>query len=156
MTSRLGKVTLTLLLIAAAYVSRVYAAEVDSQASEKPAEPSPEDLKKFFGWFEFFQKRSKEKYVSGQALFDATAKLDPNRLAAEFKLPVFVIQGAQDCTTPAELAKRWLDSISAPRKHFATIPGQGHFAAFIKSDEFLRALLADVLPLARAKPGLRR
>jgi pimeloyl-ACP methyl ester carboxylesterase len=90
--------------------------------------------------------------VSGQGLFDAINKLDPKRLGGKFDLPVFVIQGAQDCSTPTELAKSWLDSISAPSKHWATIPGEGHFAVFIKSDEFLTHLLDDVRPLAAAKP----
>jgi pimeloyl-ACP methyl ester carboxylesterase len=84
-----------------------------------------------------------------RALFDQITNLDPKRLEGNFNVPVFVIQGEHDCTTPATLAKKWLDSISAPRKGFATIPGEGHFAAFIKPDEFLKELVARVRPLTR-------
>ena len=66
-------------------------------------------------------------------------------------MPVIVIQGEHDCTTPTALAKSYLDSISAPLKDFVVIPGEGHFAAFIKSDEFLKDLIARVRPLALKK-----
>ncbi len=89
--------------------------------------------------------------VGERALFDQITTLDPQRLQGTFNVPVFVIQGAQDCTTPTDLAKQWVASISAPRKEFLTIPGEGHFAAFIKSDEFLKDLIERVRPLAVAK-----
>ena len=86
--------------------------------------------------------------LSGNKLFDQITTLDHKRLEGSFNLPIFVIQGENDCTTPAELAHKYLDSVSAPRKHFILIPGEGHFAAFIKSDEFLKDLVARVRPLA--------
>ena len=43
-------------------------------------------------------------------------------------------------------------SIQAPRKEFVTIPGAGHFAVFMKTDEFLQELLGRVRPLAEKKP----
>jgi pimeloyl-ACP methyl ester carboxylesterase len=86
--------------------------------------------------------------VSEQALFDQVTNLDPKRLEGRFNVPLVVIQGEHDCTAPTELAKKYLDSISAPRKDFVVIPGEGHFAAFIKSDEFLKDLIARVQPLA--------
>jgi pimeloyl-ACP methyl ester carboxylesterase len=89
--------------------------------------------------------------VSGNTLFDQITNLDHKKLQGHFNIPIFVIQGANDCTTPAELAHKYLDSISAPLKAFVVIPGEGHFAAFIKSDEFLKDLIARVLPLARQK-----
>jgi pimeloyl-ACP methyl ester carboxylesterase len=85
---------------------------------------------------------------SGNKLFDQITNLDHKRLEGTFNLPIVVIQGENDCTTPAELAHKYLDSISAPRKDFVVIPGEGHFAAFIKSDEFLKDLVARVRPLA--------
>ena len=64
-------------------------------------------------------------------------------------MPVFVIQGAEDFTTPTSLAKTYLNSLHAPRKAFATIEGAGHFAVFTKQDVFLKELRARVLPLIR-------
>jgi len=45
------------------------------------------------------------------------------RLGGEFALPVFVIQGAEDFTTPTSLARSYLESITAPRKAFVAIEG---------------------------------
>jgi len=100
-----------------------------------------------------FNSSQEGQIVSGNKLFDQITNLDHKRLEGTFNLPIVVIQGENDCTTPAELAHKYLDSISAPRKDFVDIPGEGHFAAFIKSDEFLKDLVARVRPLAGKAPG---
>jgi len=87
--------------------------------------------------------------VSAEPLVPQTSALDPKLLGGEFAVPVFVIQGAEDFTTPTSLAKTYLDSLHAPRKAFATIDGAGHFAVFTKQDVFLKELRARVLPLIR-------
>jgi pimeloyl-ACP methyl ester carboxylesterase len=71
--------------------------------------------------------------------------LDAKALGGGFRLPVFVIQGAEDYTTPTSLARTFVQSIQAPRKAFVTIPG-GHFAVFMEGDAFLNVLVARVLP----------
>jgi pimeloyl-ACP methyl ester carboxylesterase len=58
-----------------------------------------------------------------------------------------VIQGADDFTTPTSLARGFVSSLRAPHKAFVAIEGGGHFAVFMKSDVFVRALVARVLPL---------
>ena len=93
-------------------------------------------------WFE-------GQILSGEQLVPQTSTLDPKLLGGEFALPVFVIQGAEDFTTPTSLAKVYLNSLHAPRKAFATISGAGHFAVFMKQDVFLKELTARVLPLIR-------
>ena len=87
--------------------------------------------------------------VSAQRLIPETTTLDSKTLGGEFALPVFVIQGAEDYTTPTSLARSFVNSIRAPRKGFVTIKGGGHFAVFMKSDVFLKELAARVLPLLR-------
>jgi pimeloyl-ACP methyl ester carboxylesterase len=87
--------------------------------------------------------------VSAEHLVPETAVLDATRLGGEFSVPVLVIQGAEDFTTPTSLAKTYLNSLHAPRKAFATIDGAGHFAVFTKQDVFLKELRARVLPLIR-------
>jgi len=57
------------------------------------------------------------------------------------------LQGTEDFTTPTALARQYLGAIKAPRKEFVPIDG-GHFAVFMNSDQFLRELVAHVLPLA--------
>jgi pimeloyl-ACP methyl ester carboxylesterase len=60
---------------------------------------------------------------------------------------MFFIQGAEDFTTPTSLARTYLDSIKAPRKEFVAINGGGHFAVFMRSDQFLQELVVRVRPL---------
>jgi pimeloyl-ACP methyl ester carboxylesterase len=85
--------------------------------------------------------------VSGDHLVPHFDELDRKLLGGELAVPVVVIQGAQDYTTPTSLAKTYVDSLHAPRKAFVTIQGAGHFAVFTNQDEFLRDLRAQVLPL---------
>ena len=56
-------------------------------------------------------------------------------LAGEFAVPVFVIQGAEDFTTPTSLARAFVESIRAPRRRFVH-RGGGHFAVFISPARF--------------------
>jgi pimeloyl-ACP methyl ester carboxylesterase len=85
--------------------------------------------------------------ASGEHLGPHFDELDRKLLAGELAIPVFVIQGAEDYTTPTRLARTYMDSLRAPRKAFATIEGAGHFAVFTKQDDFLKELTARVLPL---------
>lgn len=93
-------------------------------------------------WFE-------GQIVSGEQLGPHFDTLDRELLETELALPVFVIQGAEDYTTPTSLAKAYVNSLHAPRKAFMTIEGAGHFAVFTRQDEFLKELRARVLPLIR-------
>ena len=87
--------------------------------------------------------------VSGERLVPHFDELDRKLLGGELAVPVFVIQGAQDYTTPVSLARSYVDALHAPRKAFTTIEGAGHFAVFTKQDEFLKELRMRVLPLIR-------
>lgn len=60
---------------------------------------------------------------------------------------IMQIKGAEDLTTPSILARRYFDSIKAPRKAFVSIRDGGHFAVFMKSELFLQELVARVRPL---------
>lgn len=82
--------------------------------------------------------------LSGRQLMPQTAKLDAQALGGQFALPVVIIQGAEDFTTPTSLARMFVASIRAPHKEFVTIRDAGHFAVFMRSDEFLRELVAHV------------
>jgi len=86
--------------------------------------------------------------VSSQRLVPQTSTLEAGTLTGDFAVPVLVIQGAEDFTTPTRLARSFVDSIRAPAKWFVTIDG-GHFAVFMKTSAFLDQLVARVLPLTR-------
>ena len=49
--------------------------------------------------------------------------IGPADLGLEFSIPIFVIQGEEDFTTPTALARQYLESINAPRKEFVLIKG---------------------------------
>jgi pimeloyl-ACP methyl ester carboxylesterase len=68
-------------------------------------------------------------------------------LGLKFAIPIFFFEGTEDFTTPTELARQYFQAIQAPRKKFVPISG-GHFAVFMNSDQFLREIVAHVLPLA--------
>jgi pimeloyl-ACP methyl ester carboxylesterase len=84
--------------------------------------------------------------LSGRQLIPQTAKLDMKALGGRVAIPVFIVQGAEDFTTPTSLARELARSLRAPYKQFITIPGAGHFAVFMKSDEFLHVLVTRVRP----------
>jgi pimeloyl-ACP methyl ester carboxylesterase len=87
--------------------------------------------------------------ASAERLVPQTSALDARTLAGDFAVPVFVIQGAEDFTTPTSLARAFVDAVRAPAKAFVPIAGGGHFAVFIKSGAFLEQLVSRVRPLAR-------
>jgi pimeloyl-ACP methyl ester carboxylesterase len=100
------------------------------------------------GWslwdvYKYFQAAS----YAEDATFDADQSYDARTLGPKFAMPVFVVEGAEDNITPADLAKPWLDSLDAPHKEFIVIPGAGHSAVLTKPDEFLTILLTRVRPL---------
>lgn len=84
--------------------------------------------------------------LSGDRLGPHFATLDSG-MGGTFAIPVVVIQGAEDFTVSTRLARTFLNAIHAPKKAFVTIPDAGHFAVFMRSDEFLRDLLTYVMPL---------
>jgi pimeloyl-ACP methyl ester carboxylesterase len=86
--------------------------------------------------------------LSADRLVPQTSALGPNELGLTFSIPVFIFQGAEDFTTPTDLARRYEHTIKAPQKAFVAIPG-GHFAVFMHSNEFLKELVNRVRPLAQ-------
>jgi len=86
--------------------------------------------------------------LSADRLVPQTQSIGPAALGLEFSIPIFVFQGEEDFTTSTVLAQHYLESIKAPRKEFVAIKGGGHFAVFMRTDEFLRELIARVRPLA--------
>ncbi len=74
---------------------------------------------------------------------------DAYRLGAQFKTPVFIIQGDGDVMTPTQLAREWIESIEAPHKAFISIKGGCHLVMVTSAETYLAALLQEVRPLAQ-------
>lgn len=89
--------------------------------------------------------------LSGERLWPEIKAETPNEVGLEFAIPFFVFQGEEDFTTSTALAQQYAESVKAPRKEFVVIKGGGHFAVFMRSNEFLQELVVRVRPLALAK-----
>ena len=86
--------------------------------------------------------------LSSERLVPQTRSKGQKELGLEFSIPMFIFQGEEDFTTPTSLAREYEVSMKAPQKSFVAIAGAGHFAVFMKSDEFLGELITRVRPLA--------
>ncbi len=86
--------------------------------------------------------------LSATRLVPQTRSKGPKELGLQFSIPMFILQGSEDFTTPTALARQYEESIKAPQKAFVTINGGGHFAVFMHSDQFLNELVRRVRPLA--------
>ncbi len=69
---------------------------------------------------------------------------DPATFGRSLAVPVLVIQGERDLTTPTALARGWFDRLQAPAKRFVVIPGAGHQAMLTHDAAFDRALVAGL------------
>lgn len=99
------------------------------------------DIKDINDWFD-------GQSFSGEHLYSQLDAAD-SAVGGTFQVPVFVFQGAKDFTTSTSLARKWVNSISAPSKTFVPIEDAGHFAVFMRPDAFLHELRTLVRPLAR-------
>lgn len=81
-------------------------------------------------------------------LYDEMLKTDLTKLGPEFGVPVVIIQGTEDHTTPFILAQKYLDGITAPQKEIVRLEGGGHFAVWSMPDKFLAEMERTVRPLA--------
>jgi pimeloyl-ACP methyl ester carboxylesterase len=84
----------------------------------------------------------------GPAMNGPLMSVDLKSMGTEFAVPVFVFEGREDYVTPPELAKAYLDGISAPQKQFVLLREGGHFTVFTHSDAFLKQMNLLVRPLA--------
>jgi pimeloyl-ACP methyl ester carboxylesterase len=88
----------------------------------------------------------------GPTMSGSAMKVDLTALGFDFAIPMFIIDGPDDYITSPELAKAYVDRISAPRKEFVTLPAGGHFAVFIHRNTFLKEMNSRVRPLALQQP----
>ncbi len=56
--------------------------------------------------------------------------LDLKRTHTEFKVPVFLLVGANDQNAPTSLAREYFERLRAPRKELVIVDGAGHMVFF--------------------------
>lgn len=54
------------------------------------------------------------------------SRVDLPKLGLKFELPIFLIQGEEDLVTTPEVAKKYFDSIIAPKKEYILLARTGH------------------------------
>lgn len=85
--------------------------------------------------------------VYGKKLDGAITSTDLKSTATRFKMPVLLIQGAEDDITPTVLVKEYFQKLQAPHKQLVILAGGGHLAVMSMPDKFLLELRRRVLPL---------
>jgi pimeloyl-ACP methyl ester carboxylesterase len=110
---------------------------VPPRPPHRPTNLMPEDLPAIQQGFQFTREQ----------LFEELSALDLPSLGPEFSVPMFILQGTEDPSTPCELAERYFATIRAPHKEFVRFEGCHHFVVMNRPDDFLQELLTRVRPL---------
>ena len=77
------------------------------------------------------------------------SKVDLRKLGMEFKMPVYMVMGAQDLVTVPEVAKPYFDAIRAPKKEYFLLPLVGHDPNQPMLDAQLTILRTRIAPLMK-------
>lgn len=70
-------------------------------------------------------------------IYPQLAFLDFEREIPSLDVPVFLVHGAYDKTTPPYIAERWLEGLQAPYKDSLMLEGSGHNAVFCEPEAFI-------------------
>ena len=84
----------------------------------------------------------------GPTMSGPAMKVDLKALGPDFAIPIFVFEAPDDYITSPQLAKAYVDTLSAPQKDFLMLPAGGHFAVFTHPEAFLKEMNSRVRPLA--------
>ena len=90
-------------------------------------------------WLLEFQTSVRVNRPLFEALLEEDASL--SRCCLRFEVPVILVSGAEDWTTPRVLARQYFEAIAAPRKQFLTVEHAGHLPFLDRPEAFSAALL---------------
>ena len=83
--------------------------------------------------------------LAGDGMF---SRVDLPRLGTGFRVPFFLVQGAEDLVTVPEVARTYFDSVSAPQKAYRLVPSAGHDPNAALIDAQFALLQSRIRPLA--------
>ncbi len=92
-----------------------------------------------FKWMMSFDKLIESNSSLYEVLF-SDGKLSMYNYNMKFEVPVIIIGGDWDWTTPYHMASDYFQDITAPKKEFITIENTGHIPFVDKPEEFSKAL----------------
>lgn len=104
-----------------------------------------DDIKWFarqIGPFEKFERINRN-------LFDYISEHDVYEYGTEFKVPVGIMSGSCDWTTPVVCAKQYYETVTAPKKCMRLIDGWGHTVPMEAPEEFAQALREVLTELSK-------
>lgn len=84
--------------------------------------------------------------MKGDGMFST---VDLPALGREFEVPLFIVHGAEDLLALTDDARRYFDSLAAPRKEFVSVPRAGHDPNQAYVDAQFAVLTEKILPLTR-------
>lgn len=87
------------------------------------------------------------RHFIGEHMDGSELSMDLPADFTSFEIPIFMFQGEEDWKTPAVLAKRYFDLISAPQKVYVPMAGKGHGVMFGDPEEFIALMDQYVRPL---------
>lgn len=83
-------------------------------------------------------------------LYHSMTSFDARKLGTKFSIPIIFIQGSADTITPTSLVRAYFDTLTAPKKQFIVLAGDGHLALLTDSNRVLEELVLHVRPLMDA------
>ena len=83
-----------------------------------------------------------------ERVYDPLMAIDLPSRGLDFQIPVFFFLGRHDYNTPSPLAEWYLRQIKAPYKLLVWFERSAHAAMLAQPDDFARALIELVRPLA--------
>ena len=114
-----------------------------------PVKPCPTPLAPDFTAAEY-PSLMKGAEFSRRELYDELETVDLPSLGLSFELPFFLFHGTCDQATPIELVEEYFAAIEAPHKELVRFEGCHHFFVMNRPQEFLRELVARVIPCLEA------
>ena len=100
-----------------------------------------------YSWQEKLQF-TKAATRSFELLYDDLVRADLRTSCLELAVPVFMAVGRHDRLAPPEVAERYFNALTAPRKKMVWFEDSGHFPQWEQPREFHQFLLESVLPAA--------
>ena len=77
------------------------------------------------------------------------SKVDLPKLGRTFEIPVFMIHGSEDLVAIPDVARRYFESIAAPRKEFVLVPRTGHDPNAAMIEAWHRIMSQRVRPVTK-------
>jgi pimeloyl-ACP methyl ester carboxylesterase len=83
---------------------------------------------------------------SFELLYDDLVRSDLRTSCPDLAVPVFMAAGRHDRMAPPEVAERYFEALTAPRKEWVWFEDSGHFPQWEQASTFDRLLIETVLP----------